>query len=53
MLIVLIGALAFYWLTRPLPVLTVTTWPGEYGHAQRAALIEPYRDVGRIEHACQ
>jgi putative spermidine/putrescine transport system substrate-binding protein len=48
LLIVLIGALAFYWLTRPLPVLTVTTWPGEYGHAQRAALIEPYRDVGRV-----
>ena len=48
LLIVLLGALALYWLTRPLPVLTVTTWPGAYGHAQRAALIEPYRDVGRV-----
>jgi len=43
-----IGAAALYWFTRPLPVLTVTTWPGSYGHAQRAALIEPYRDVGRV-----
>ncbi|MBN9554284.1 MAG: extracellular solute-binding protein [Alphaproteobacteria bacterium] len=43
-----IGAGALYWFTRPLPVLTVTTWPGSYGHAQRAALIEPYRDVGRV-----
>ena len=48
LLVALIGALALYWLTRPLPVLTVTTWPGQYGHAQRAALIEPYRDVGHV-----
>jgi putative spermidine/putrescine transport system substrate-binding protein len=48
LLVALMGALALYWLTRPLPVLTVTTWPGAYGHAQRAALIEPYRDVGRL-----
>jgi putative spermidine/putrescine transport system substrate-binding protein len=48
LLAALIGALALYWLTRPLPVLTVTTWPGAYGHAQRATLIEPYRDVGRV-----
>ena len=44
----LIGAVALYWVTRPLPVLTVTTWPGAYGHAQRATLIEPYRDVARV-----
>ena len=44
-------ALALYWLTRPLPVLTVTTWPGAYGRAQPAALIEPYRDVGRVDVA--
>ena len=48
LLIVLTGTAIFFWLTRPLPVLTVTTWPGAYGHAQRAALIEPYRDVGRV-----
>ncbi len=48
LLAALIGALALYGLTRPLPVLTVTTWPGEYGHAQRAALIEPYRDVAHV-----
>jgi len=48
LLVALVGALALYWVTRPLPVLTVTTWPGAYGHAQRAALIEPYRDVARV-----
>lgn len=48
LLIVLTGTALFFWLTRPLPVLTVTTWPGAYGHAQRAALIEPYRDVERV-----
>lgn len=49
LLIILIGALALYWLTRPLPALTVTTWPGQYGHAQRAALIEPYREIGHVD----
>ncbi len=54
LLVALIGALALYRLTRPLPVLTVTTWPGLYGHAQRAALIEPYRDVVRVNmHASE
>jgi putative spermidine/putrescine transport system substrate-binding protein len=48
LLVALVGALAFYWLTRPLPVLTITTWPGAYGHAQRAALIEPYREVAHV-----
>ena len=35
--------------TRPLPVLTVTTWPGAYGRAQAAAMIEPYRRRGRVD----
>jgi putative spermidine/putrescine transport system substrate-binding protein len=43
------GALALYWYTRPLPVLTVTTWPGEYGRAQAAALMRPYAADRRVD----
>lgn len=39
----------FTWYTRPLPVLKIVTWPGEYGRAQRAAMIEPYRDVAHLD----
>lgn len=35
-------AAAIFWLTRPLPILTVVTWPGTYGRAQAAALMRPY-----------
>lgn len=43
------GLVAFYVYTRPLPVLTIVTWPGEYGRAQRSAMIEPYRDVAHVD----
>jgi len=39
----------FYLYTRPLPVLKIVTWPGQYGRAQRAAMIEPYRDVAHVD----
>ena len=40
---VLIAAVAaLYWFSRPLPVLTVTTWAGPYGRAQASAQIRPY-----------
>ena len=40
---VLIAAIAgLYWFSRPLPVLTVTTWAGPYGRAQTSAQIHPY-----------
>ena len=39
----------FYWVTRPLPVLTVTTWPGAYGRAQAAALMRPYAASRRVD----
>ena len=39
----------FYVYTRPLPVLKIVTWSGEYGRAQRAAMIEPYRDVAHLD----
>lgn len=39
---VILGIALFWWMTRPLPILTVTTWPGPYGRAQAAAMMHPY-----------
>jgi putative spermidine/putrescine transport system substrate-binding protein len=48
--VILLAALAaFYWLTRPLPVLTVTTWAGDYGRAQAAAQMHPYAAAHRVD----
>ncbi len=47
--ILVASGLAFYWFTRPLPVLTVTTWPGEYGRAQAAAQMRPYAAARRVD----
>ncbi len=33
---------ALYWFSRPLPILTLTTWAGPYGRAQASALMRPY-----------
>jgi putative spermidine/putrescine transport system substrate-binding protein len=33
---------ALYWYSRPLPVLTVTSWAGPYGRAQASAMMRPY-----------
>ncbi|HWF65592.1 MAG TPA: extracellular solute-binding protein, partial [Rhizomicrobium sp.] len=53
LIVILICAAAalvgFYVTTRPLPVLKIVTWSGEYGRAQRAAMIEPYRDIGHVD----
>jgi len=40
LLIALIAAL--WWFSRPLPILTVTTWAGPYGRAQASAQMRPY-----------
>ena len=42
-LIFLLAAFAaLYWYMRPLPILTVTSWAGDYGHAQAVAQMHPY-----------
>src|SRR5450755_507338 len=46
-IVVLAGVL--YWLTRPLPVLTVATWSGPYGRAQANALFRTFGDARRID----
>ena len=41
--VLLIGVVAaLFWFSRPLPVLTVTSWAGAYGRAQASALMRPY-----------
>jgi putative spermidine/putrescine transport system substrate-binding protein len=41
--VLLVVAIAgLYWYSRPLPVLTVTTWAGAYGRAQASAMMRPY-----------
>jgi putative spermidine/putrescine transport system substrate-binding protein len=42
LLILIVAAAALYWVTRPLPILTVTSWAGPYGRAQASAMMRPY-----------
>ena len=50
-LLILLIALAglYWWYSRPLPILTVTTWPGDYGRAQAAALMRPYAASSHVD----
>ncbi len=47
--IVLALAALLYWLTRPLPILTVATWAGPYGRAQANALFRPFGESRRVD----
>ena len=48
-LLALAGVAFLYWYTRPLPVLTVTSWAGAYGRAQAAAQMRPYAAEKRVD----
>jgi putative spermidine/putrescine transport system substrate-binding protein len=49
-LIILLAAFAaLYWFMRPLPILTVTSWAGDYGHAQAVAQMHPFAAANRID----
>jgi putative spermidine/putrescine transport system substrate-binding protein len=49
-LIFLLAAFAaLYWYMRPLPILTVTSWAGDYGHAQAVAQMHPFAAANRID----
>jgi putative spermidine/putrescine transport system substrate-binding protein len=49
-LIFLLAAFAaLYWYMRPLPILTVTSWAGDYGHAQQVAQMHPFDAAHRID----
>jgi putative spermidine/putrescine transport system substrate-binding protein len=43
------GLAIFYWTTRPLPILTVTSWAGAYGRAQAAAQMHPYAAAHHVD----
>jgi putative spermidine/putrescine transport system substrate-binding protein len=48
--IALVASVAvLWWMTRPLPRLTVTTWPGVYGRAQANAMFHPYGEERRVD----
>ena len=47
-LAVVAGGGVFWWYTRPLPRLTVTTWPGVYGRSQAIAMLHPYGEQKRV-----
>lgn len=40
---------ALVWHSRPLPVLTVTTWSGAYGRAQASAMMRPYAAAKSVD----
>jgi putative spermidine/putrescine transport system substrate-binding protein len=50
-LVVLIAVVAagLWWFTRPLPVLTITTWAGTYGQAQDRAMMRPFAAARRVD----
>jgi putative spermidine/putrescine transport system substrate-binding protein len=49
LILLLAGFAALYWYMRPLPILTVTTWPGDYGHAQQVGQMHPYASAKRVD----
>ena len=49
LILLLAGFAALYWFMRPLPILTVTTWPGDYGHAQQVAQMHPFAGADRVD----
>jgi len=47
--LILVAGTAFWWWTRPLPILNVVTWPGAYGRAQAAAQMQAYGAQKRVD----
>ncbi len=47
--LIVVLAAAFWWFTRPEPVLTVMTWAGPYARAQANALFRPYAENNRVD----
>jgi putative spermidine/putrescine transport system substrate-binding protein len=47
--VAVVAVAALWWFTRPLPVLTVTTWSGPYGQAQDRAMMRPFASARRVD----
>jgi putative spermidine/putrescine transport system substrate-binding protein len=48
-LLLVAAVAALVWHSRPLPVLTVTTWAGPYGRAQASAMMRPYAAAKSVD----
>jgi putative spermidine/putrescine transport system substrate-binding protein len=48
-LVLVTAVAALVWHSRPLPVLTVTTWSGAYGRAQASAMLRPYAAAKSVD----
>ncbi len=48
-LVFIAGIGGLWWMTLPLPRITVTTWPGTYGRAQANAMFHPYGESQRVD----
>lgn len=48
-LLLVAAVAALVWHSRPLPVLTVTTWSGAYGRAQASAMMRPYAAAKSVD----
>jgi putative spermidine/putrescine transport system substrate-binding protein len=48
-LLLVAAVAALVWHSRPLPVLTVTTWSGAYGRAQAIAMMRPYAAAKSVD----
>ncbi len=48
-LLTAVAGAALWWFTRPLPVLTVTSWAGTYGQAQDRAMMRPFAAARRVD----
>lgn len=49
LMVILAAAAAFAWYMRPKPVLTVTSWAGNYGRAQASAQMRPFASDNRVD----
>ncbi len=47
--VILIAAAVLYYLTRPLPELTVATWAGPYSRAQANSMFHPFGDARHVD----
>jgi putative spermidine/putrescine transport system substrate-binding protein len=49
LVVILAGAGALYWASRPPPRLTVVTWGADYGRAQALSMFRPYADKSGVD----
>jgi putative spermidine/putrescine transport system substrate-binding protein len=48
-MLAIVAIAALWWFTRPLPILTVTSWAGSYAQAQDRAMMRPFAAARRVD----